>query len=92
MSDPNICHGQPVIGGLRYPVEMILELLASGMPNVEVLADYPDLEHDDLLAALEYGALAAGVRREPRSHRGGARSEFVCGVVRDNGDRARWCR
>lgn len=52
-----------MIGGLRYPVEMILELLASGMPNVEVLADYPDLEHDDLLAALEYGALAAGVRR-----------------------------
>jgi uncharacterized protein (DUF433 family) len=42
---------------------MILELLASGMSNAEVLADYPDLEHDDLLAALEYGALAAGVRR-----------------------------
>ena len=41
---------------------MILELLASGMSNAEVLADYPDLEHDDLLAALEYGALAAGVR------------------------------
>ena len=63
VSDPSICHGQPVIRGLRYPVEMILELLASGMSNVEVLADYPDLEHDDLLAALEYGALAAGVRR-----------------------------
>jgi uncharacterized protein (DUF433 family) len=30
--------------------------------DAEVLADYPDLEHDDLLAALEYGALAAGVR------------------------------
>ncbi len=63
MSDPSICHGQPVIRGLRYPVEMTLELLASGMSNVEVLADFPDLEHDDLLAALEYGALAAGVRR-----------------------------
>ena len=63
MSDPNICHGQPVIRGLRYPVEMILELLASGMSNADVLADYPDLEYDDLLAALEYGALAAGVRR-----------------------------
>lgn len=63
MSDPNICHGQPVIRGLRYPVEMILELLASGMSNDEILADYSDLEHDDLLAALEYGALASGVRR-----------------------------
>ncbi|CAB4891538.1 unannotated protein [freshwater metagenome] len=63
VSDPSICHGQPVIRGLRYPVETILELVASGMSNAEVLADYPDLEHDDLLAALEYGALAAGARR-----------------------------
>jgi uncharacterized protein (DUF433 family) len=63
VSDPNICHGQPVIRGLRYPVEMILELLASGMSNAEVLSDYADLEPDDLLAALEYGALAAAVRR-----------------------------
>ena len=63
VSNPNICHGQPVVRGLRYPVEMILELLASGMSNDEILADYPDLEHDDLLAALEYGALASGVRR-----------------------------
>lgn len=37
----------------------LLELLASGMTPDEVLADYPDLEHDDLLAALEYGALTA---------------------------------
>ena len=63
VSDPTICHGQPVIRGLRYPVEMILELLASGMSNDEVLDDYPDLEREDLLAALEYGALAAGGRR-----------------------------
>jgi uncharacterized protein (DUF433 family) len=33
------------------------------MTSDDVLADYPDIEHDDLLAALEYGALAAGVRR-----------------------------
>ena len=63
VSDPNICHGQPVIRGLRYPVETILELLASGMSNSEILEDYADLELDDLLAALEYGARAAGVRR-----------------------------
>jgi uncharacterized protein (DUF433 family) len=61
--DPDICHGQPVVRGLRYPVEFLLELLASGMSTDEVLADYPDIESDDILAALEYGALAAGVRR-----------------------------
>jgi uncharacterized protein (DUF433 family) len=59
-SDAVVCHGQPVIRGLRYPVQMLLELLASGMSIDEVLADYPDLERDDLLAALEFGALTAG--------------------------------
>jgi uncharacterized protein (DUF433 family) len=62
-SDPAICHGQPTIRGLRYPVENLLELLSSGMTMDEVLADYPDLERDDLLAALEFGALAAGKAR-----------------------------
>lgn len=51
--------------GLRYPVEMILELLASGMTVDELLADYVDLEADDVLAALEFGALAAGSRLRP---------------------------
>jgi hypothetical protein len=49
--------------GLRYPVEHVLELLASGMSVDEVTADHPDLEHEDLLAAIEFGALAAGQRR-----------------------------
>jgi uncharacterized protein (DUF433 family) len=62
-SDPAVCHGQPVIRGLRYPVETLLELLASGMTVDDIVADYPDLEHDDLLAALEFGALATGQRR-----------------------------
>lgn len=42
---------------------MLLELLSSGMTIEEVLADYPDLERDDLLAALEFGALASGGRQ-----------------------------
>ncbi|MDQ3150568.1 MAG: DUF433 domain-containing protein [Actinomycetota bacterium] len=46
-----------------YPVESLLELLSSGITIDEVLADYPDLERDDLLAALEFGALAVGRRR-----------------------------
>jgi uncharacterized protein (DUF433 family) len=64
-SDPEVCHGKPVIRGLRYPVSDILQLLAGGMTVDEVLADSPDLERDDVLAALEYGALAAGNRRIP---------------------------
>lgn len=59
-TDPEVCHGQPTVRGLRYPVATLLELLASGMTVDEVLEDYPDLERDDLFAALEYGALSVG--------------------------------
>ncbi|MEO6857289.1 MAG: DUF433 domain-containing protein, partial [Solirubrobacteraceae bacterium] len=62
-SDPAVCHGQPTIRGLRHTVENLLELLSAGMTIDEVLADYPDLERDDILAALEFGARAAGRRR-----------------------------
>jgi uncharacterized protein (DUF433 family) len=55
-TDPNICHGKPVIRGLRYPVETLLQLMASDMTFEEILEDYPDLEKEDLLACLEYAA------------------------------------
>jgi len=61
--DPNICHGKPCIRGLRYPVEMLLELLGSGMTHQQILADYPDLEEDDLRAACAYGAQLSRVQR-----------------------------
>lgn len=54
--DPAVCHGKPCVRGLRYPVEMLLELLSSGMTHDEILADYEDLERDDLLAVLAYAA------------------------------------
>ncbi len=60
--DPQICHGAPTVRGLRYPVEMIVGLLASGMTTDEVLADYPDLVADDVLASLEYAALVTRTR------------------------------
>lgn len=60
--DPNICHGKPTIRGLRYPVENILELLASGMTIDEILADYEDLQKEDLLACLEYAAKLTKVK------------------------------
>jgi uncharacterized protein (DUF433 family) len=58
--NPLVCHGKPTVRGLRMPVHTILELLSSGMAFDEVLEDYPYLEREDLLAALEYGAAAAG--------------------------------
>jgi uncharacterized protein (DUF433 family) len=54
--DPLICHGKPCIRGLRYPVSFILELLESGMSAEEILADYKDLEPDDLKAVRLWGA------------------------------------
>jgi uncharacterized protein (DUF433 family) len=52
--DASICHGKPTIRGLRYPVENMLELLAADMTHEEILADYPDLVKEDLLACLAY--------------------------------------
>ncbi len=52
--DPEICHGKPIIRGLRYPVENMLELLASGMTIEELLEDYPVLEREDFIACLEF--------------------------------------
>ena len=52
--DPNISHGQPTIRGLRYSVMFILELLEAPMTIDEILADYEDLERNDILAALQY--------------------------------------
>jgi uncharacterized protein (DUF433 family) len=61
--DPNICHGKPCIRGLRYPVETVLEWLAGGMTIDEILADYEDLEREDILAALDYAARVTHVKR-----------------------------
>lgn len=61
--NPALCHGKPCVRGLRYPVEMLLELLSSGMTFDEILSDYRDLEHDDLLAVLTYATQLARTHR-----------------------------
>ena len=63
--DPNVCHGKPCIRGLRHPVETILELLSAGMTVEEILADYEDLEREDILAALAFAKRLAQVRIVP---------------------------
>ena len=55
-TNSEICHGRPCIRGLRYPVESILEWLSAGMSIEQILADYEDLERDDILAALNYAS------------------------------------
>ena len=60
--NPEICHSKPCIRGLRYPIEFILELLSSGMKTEEILADYGDLESDDILASLLFAARLSQVK------------------------------
>lgn len=61
--DPAICHGKPCVRGLRYPVELLLELLSAGMSIDDILADYEDLEREDLLAVLAYAARLSQTKR-----------------------------
>lgn len=61
--DPRICHGKPVVRRLRYPVETLLELMSAGMTIDEILADYEDLEREDLLAVLAYATRLSQIKR-----------------------------
>jgi uncharacterized protein (DUF433 family) len=71
---PEICHGKPTIRGLRYPVETILELLSSAMTIEEILADYEDLEREDILAALAFATRLSRINRiESNEYKGGKR-------------------
>ena len=54
--DAEICHGKPCIRHLRYPVESMLEYLVAGETFDELLAEFPDLEREDLQACLEFAA------------------------------------
>lgn len=55
-TDAEVCGGRPCIRGLRVRVRDVLDLLASGASAEEILADYPYLEREDIVAALQYAA------------------------------------
>jgi uncharacterized protein (DUF433 family) len=57
---PEQCHGQPCIRGMRIRVADVLEMLASGSDEEEVLHDFPDLVREDIRACYAYGASLAG--------------------------------
>lgn len=63
--DPNVCFGKPTIRGTRLWVSLILDQLASGVTADELIADYPQLTHEDIRAAMAYGAEAARERIIP---------------------------
>jgi uncharacterized protein (DUF433 family) len=51
-----VLRGKPVIKGTRIPVYLIVELMASGMSEAEILKEYPDLSREDVRAALQYAS------------------------------------
>jgi uncharacterized protein (DUF433 family) len=63
--DPAVCGGKPCIKGTRIWVSLILDFLAAGMSEAELLTEYPQLAHEDVLAAIAYGAEAARARFMP---------------------------
>ena len=63
--NPQACGGKPCIRGTRIWVSLVLDLLSEGMTETELLAEYPHLAHEDVLACIAYGAEAARERVVP---------------------------
>ena len=55
--NPDICHGKPCIRGMRWPVEVIIDMVGSGMSFNEILEDHPELEKEDIMASLNFAKL-----------------------------------
>lgn len=60
--DPTICHGKPCIRGMRWPVEVIMDMLGSGMTAADIIEDHPELENEDILASLNYAKMLVAGR------------------------------
>jgi uncharacterized protein (DUF433 family) len=54
--DPSICHGQACVKGTRMPVHQIVRMLANGDTVEDLVAEYPFLSHEDIMASLDYAA------------------------------------
>ena len=57
--DPEVCHGQACIRGTRIMVSVVLDCLAAGMSDDDILREYPTLSPEDIRAAAAYGAALA---------------------------------
>jgi uncharacterized protein (DUF433 family) len=74
--DPNVCFGKPCIRGTRLWVSLLLDFLAAGASVEEILADYPQLAREDVLAAIAYGAEEDKLKHVPPGR------TAVCGLWR----------
>ena len=63
--NPEICFGKPCIRGMRFPVSSLLDYLASGMSNEEILHDFPYIEKEDIYEALAFSSLILNDRILP---------------------------
>ena len=61
--NPLQCGGRPCIRGMRIRVSDILEMLAAGVTEAQILADFPDLERDDIRASLQFAAQRSEIAR-----------------------------
>jgi len=66
--DPQQIGGVPCIRGLRVPVATVVGMVADGRAETEILAAYPDLQHEDIAEALHYAAKEQGVSRSATDH------------------------
>jgi uncharacterized protein (DUF433 family) len=64
-TNPKQMGGVPCIRGLRIPVATVVGMVAEGMTEAEILADYPDLQREDIHEALRYAAAAVRERELP---------------------------
>ena len=56
-TDPEVCHGKPCIRGMRWPVEVILDMLGAGMTIEQILEDHKELKKEDILSSLNFAKL-----------------------------------
>lgn len=63
--DSNICHGKPCVRNMRWPVEVILDMLGAEMSFDEILQDHPELEKEDILACLQFASKTVSGRSIP---------------------------
>lgn len=60
--NPEVCRGKPCVRGMRWPVEIILDMLGSRMTEEEIIADHPELEMEDFQACLNFARLLVSGR------------------------------
>ena len=55
--DPDLCHGKPCIRNMRWPVEVIIDMLGSGMTIEQIIEEHQELEREDIIASLNFAKL-----------------------------------